>query len=143
MATGQDIVEAALDEIGVHAAETAIQPADMQLGIRTLNDMLTEWDESGTPLGFTPLGDETDTVRIMRGAKRAVIVNLAGLLSIPFEKEISPVLAASIQSSNQALLRMTVKIGSVKVSGNLPRGSGNRDRLYDDRFFPEQDKANF
>lgn len=143
MATGQDFVEAALGEIGIHAAETAIEAADMQLGINTLNDMLSEWDESGTPLGFTPLSDENDTVRIPRGVKRAVIVNLAGLLSVPFQKPISQVLAASIKSSNQALLRMTVKIGSVKVSSNLPRGSGNRDRLYDDRFYPEQDKANF
>ena len=143
MATGQDIVTSALSELGIHAAETAIEAADMQLGINTLNDMLSEWDESGTPLGFTPLGDETDVVRIPRGFNRAVIVNLAGLLSIPFEMAISSTLAASIRSSNEALLRMTVKIGSVKLSSNLPRGSGNRDDFDDDKFFTEQDKANF
>ncbi len=143
MTTGQDIIEDALAEIGVFASETAIESADMQLGLRKLNDMLSEWDLGGTELGFTPLQSEADEVRIPRGLVSTVKYNLAGRLSVPFRKPISIELAAEIKAASAALLRHTVKIGTVKVASTLPRGSGNRDTIYNDRFFPEQDKANF
>ena len=146
MATGSDIVTDALAEIGVFAEETPIEAADMQLGIRYLNDMLAEWDESGIPLGFTPLQSEAEEVRIPRGAVKAVKVNLAGLLSVPFRKQITPGLAASIKTASDALLRMTVKIGAVKLPSTLPKGSGNKNSntsYFNDRFFDEQDLENF
>ena len=143
MATGTDFVTSALDYLGVHAAETAIEAADMQLGISMLNDYMSEIDEAGTAFGFTPLDSEADEVRMRRGAQHAIKMNLAGLLSVPFKMPISPELAVAIKSANKALLRMTVKIGRVKVSGTLPTGSGNSDNLYDEKFFPDQDKANF
>ena len=143
MATGQDIIEDALAEIGVFAAETMIEPADMQLGLRKLNDMLAEWDLSGTDIGFTPLQSEAEEVRLQRDLVSAVKYNLAGRLAVPFRKPISVELAAEIKAASKALLRATVKVGKVKVASTLPTGSGNRDNLYDDKFFPEQDKANF
>ena len=143
MATGQDFVEDALDMIGVHASESPIEAADMQLAIRMLNDFMSQVDESGTELGFTPLQSESEEVRMRRGAVMFVKLNLAGLLAIPFKKSVSIELASAIKSANQALLRMTVKFGRVKVAGSLPRGSGNNNTLYDKKFFADQDKANF
>ena len=143
MATGSDFVIDALDMIGVHASETAIEPEEMQLSIRMLNDYMSEIDEAGTEFGFVPLQSEANEVRLRRGAVHAIKVNLAGLLSIPFKKPISIELAAAIKSANKSLLRMTVTFGSVKVSSTLPRGSGNRRTTYEGRFFPKQDKANF
>jgi hypothetical protein len=143
MATGSDFVTDALDLIGYHAAETEIEPADMQLGINILNDYMAEIDESGAAFGFTPLASEADEIRLRRGAHRAIKANLAGLLAVPFKRPISVELAASIKSANQALGRMTVKIGRVKVSGSLPVGSGNRDNLFNERFFPDKNEANF
>lgn len=143
MATGTDFVTAALEKLGIRAAETPIEAADMALGIDVLNDMMSEWDESGTKLGFTPLADESEEVRIRRGAHSAIKSNLAGRLAIPFKMAISPELGAEIKAGNQALLRMTVKIGDVKYPSTLPRGTGNDRDQYNDRYFPENNKANF
>ena len=143
MTTANEFIEDALDMIGVHASESAIEAPDMQLALRTLNDFMAEIDESGVAFGFTPLQSETDEVRMRRGAVKAVKANLAGLLSVPFKKPISAELAAVIKSSNDSLLRMTVKVGKVKVAGTLPKGSGNRDAVFDEKFFPDPEKANF
>ena len=143
MTTGSQFVEDALDMIGVHASETAIEPEEMQLSIRIFNRMMNQIDESGTELGFVSLSSQADEVRLRAGAEEAILVNLAGRLTVPFKKPITPELAAQIRSANQALLRMTVKFGRVKVAGTLPRGSGNDDSLFDEKFFPDQDKANF
>lgn len=143
MATGTDFVTAALEKLGIRAAETPIEAADMKLGIEVLNDMMSEWDESGTALGFTPLADESEEIRLRRGAHSAVKSNLAGRLAIPFKMPISAELAAEIRASNQALLRMTVKLGSVKMPSTLPRGTGNERDQYTDRFFAEEETANF
>ena len=143
MPTANEFIEDALNMIGVHASETAIEPYEMQIAIRTLNDFMSEIDESGIAFGFVPLQSETDEVRMRRGAVKAVKANLAGLLTVPFKKSITPGLAAVIKSSNASLLRMTVKFGRVKVAGTLPRGSGNKGQLLDEKFFPDQDKANF
>ena len=101
MATGSDIVTDALAEIGVFASETAIEADDMQLGIRKLNDMLISWNDSGTNLGFIPILNEADTVRVPRGANRAVIVNLAVLLAAPFGKQISQTLLTNVEAANK------------------------------------------
>ena len=143
MATGSEFVQDALDMIGVHASETAIEPYEMQLSIRILNDFMSEIDESGLKFGFTPLQSESDKVRLRRGAVKAIKMNLAGLLSIPFKKPITIELASAIKSSNRSLLRMQVKLGRVKVASTLPRGSGNNNGLFDEKFFPQKDKANF
>lgn len=145
MSTGQDFVQDALDLIGVHASEAVIEPTDMQLSIRIFNDYMAELDEAGTAFGFTPLSSEADKVRLRRGAVHAIKVNLAGLLAVPFKKPITPELAASIKSANQALLRMTVTLGSVKVLSTIPKGSGNRraSYKYTSNYYPEQDKGNF
>jgi len=143
MATASDFVTDALDMIGVHAAETAIESEEMQLAIRTLNDFMAEIDESGIAFGFTPVQSSADTIRMRRGAVHAIKVNLAGLLAVPFKKSITPELAAVISAANSALLRMSVHVGSVKVASTTPKGSGNRDNIHNEKFFPQQDKANF
>jgi hypothetical protein len=143
MATGTEFVTDALGKLGIRAAETPIEAADMLLGINTYNDIMSAWDESGTKLGFVPLADESDTVRLRRGAHWAVKANLAGVLSVPFQKPISPELAAEIKAANQTLLRMTVRLGDVAQPATLPRGTGNDRDQYNDRFFPEKNKSNW
>jgi len=89
------------------------------------------------------LGDETDTVRLRRGAYSAVKYNLAGRLASPFQKPITPELAAEISAANKALLRMTVRLGDVAQPATLPMGTGNDRDQYNDRFFPEKNKSNW
>lgn len=143
MATGQDIIKEAFQELGISESEEPIEAADMQLGLKKLNDMLTEWDEAGRIIGFTPLGELTDDVRLTRGLHGVAATLLAGRLAAPMKMPISAELAASIKLAGKMLLRITVKLGEVKLPSTLPRGTGNDNDRYNGRFFDEQDKENF
>ena len=77
MATALEIITDALEELGYKAAEVPIEAADVEVGLRKLNDMLAEWADSGLNLGAAPVKLPADTVRIARGAVGPVKSNLA------------------------------------------------------------------
>jgi len=144
MTTALDIVRDAAEEIGYKGAETALEDADAQLGLRKLNDMLAEWDGSGIKLGASPVASLSDTVRVPRWALLSVKLNLAGRLTAPFSKPMTADLAASIKASTDSMLRALVKPINVSFPGTLPTGSGNECSDFDDdRFFPQNETTNF
>jgi len=146
MTTGTEIITDAFAEAGVLAEDTDLGPSEMKRGLRAMNDYLTELDESGTNIGYVPITQESDEVRIRRGMVAGLKVNLGARLCSIYKKPITPELAAKIKASNAAWGRMTVKLGRVKVQSTLPRGSGNTindNGFIRDRFFPEQDEENF
>ena len=142
MTTAAEIITDALGEIGYQAAETPVEPDDMRVGLRKLNDMLAEWSESGL-LVAQPVKNSGDTLNVSRGSVNGVMMNLAGRLTTPFRKPITPELAASIQAANQNLLRIAVKPIDVDYPDSLPRGSGNECDYEDDRFFSSNQGENF
>lgn len=149
MATGSDIVTKALRRSKIRAAETPIEPSELQDGIDDLNDMLAEWEGSGILLGYTPIKEPTDEVRIPRFANGCVAVNLAGRICSDYGKAVPASLAAEINGSTDNMLRALVGNIDVNFPGTLPLGSGNQcceyadDRLFDQRFFDENNKENF
>ena len=144
MATPNDFIKDALEDLGYLAAEIPLEPADANKAFTILNDMLSEWGTTGILPGAAPVAGLADTVRVPRFAHAAIKKNLAGLCAAPFRRPITQELAASIKASNTALLRITAKIGDVKLPDTLPRGSGNECGYWDDdRFFPVNTKPNF
>lgn len=142
MTTAADIITDALGELGYQAAETPVEATDMALGLRKLNDMLSEWTESGLIVG-NPVEKPADTVRLQRGTVNGVMMNLAGRLTSPFRKPLTPELVASIKAANQNMLRIIVKPIDVDYPDTLPMGSGNRCDTDDDIFYPTNQKPNF
>lgn len=144
MATGTEIVTRALTRLGIRASETALEASELQDGLDLLNDMLSNWEESGYNLGFSPIANLTDEVRIPRGANAAVIDGLAILMAPEYSRPISQALLTSAKLSYQNMLNANVFIGDVDYPSTLPKGAGNEcDNLLDDTFFPEKDKRNF
>ena len=146
MASATKIITRALTRLGIRASETAIEPDELQDGLDMLNDMLSNWEESGYNLGFSPVSNITDEVRIPRGANAAVIDSLAIMLAPEYSRLVSPTLVASAKLSFQNMLIANVFIGEVDYPSTLPRGSGNDcgyDGWIDSTFFPEKDKRNF
>lgn len=143
MTTYADIVTESLDELGYQAAETPVEATDMKKGFKKLNDMLSEWLESGLIVA-APGENSSDTIRIQRGAVNGVVMNLAGRLSAPFRKPLTNELVASIKAANQNMLRIIVKPIDVDYPDTLPMGSGNRcSDDDDDIFYPSNQKPNF
>jgi len=145
MTTATEIIKDALEDIGYLAAETPLEASDEKKAFNVLNDMLSEWGISGILPGAAPVENTTDELRVPRETEGAIKKNLAGLCAAPFRRPISPELGASIKASNEALLRMTVKLGRVKLPNTLPKGSGNRCNgdVYDNTFFGDNGEANF
>ena len=144
MATPTDFTKSALEDIGYLAAETPLQSSDADKAFDIFNDMMSEWGVDGILPGAAPVESLTDTVRVPRYAHGAIKANLAGRCAAPFRRPITPELAASIKASSESLLRLTVKIGRVRLPGTLPKGSGNQCYdIDDDRFFPDGNEANF
>lgn len=145
MATGSDIVNGALRKLGVNPSDSAITGQEMLDGIESMNDMLIEWENSGLVLGFSPIADPADTIRVPRGTENAIKANLAGRLASDYSKQISVALAGEIAASSDNMLRIISKPVDVEYPDTLPSGSGNQcfDTELDRRFFPLNNDENF
>ena len=108
--------------------------------------MLSNWEEAGYNLGFSPVAGLTDEVRISRGANQAIIDSLAIMMAPEYSRPVSAALAASARLNFNNMLIANVFIGDVDMPSTLPRGSGNQcddDTWFDTTFFPQKDKRNF
>ena len=146
MATATEIITRSLTRLGIRAAETSLEPSELQDGLSLLNDMLSNWEEAGYNLGFSPVAGLTDEIRIPRGANAAVIDSLAIMMAPEYSRPISAALAASARLNFDNMLVANVFIGDVDMPSTLPRGSGNQcedDAWFDTTFFPQKDKRNF
>jgi hypothetical protein len=143
MATGADIVNGALRKLGVKPSDSAITGQEMLDGIESMNDMLIEWENSGIVMGFAPIADSADTVRVPRGTESTIKAALAGRLASDYSKQPSASLLGEISASFDNMLRITQKPLNVEFPDTLPSGSGNECTDTDTRFFPINNEENF
>ncbi len=145
MASGADIVNGAHRKLGIKESDSSISGQEMTDGIEALNDMLSEWEESGIILGFAPIADSADIVRVPRGTVGGIKSNLAGRLASDYSKQVSISLAAEIDFSMNNILKMTMKPLEVEFPDTLPLGQGNdcADVSIDQRFFHANESENF
>lgn len=147
MATAESFIIRAFSKAGILTAETSLESSEVQAGLDQLNDMLVSWEFSGVRLGFEPVADKDDELRVPRLAHPAIKANLAVLLGPEFSKPASAILMAEAKVSFDNLLNAVVKIGNVQYPSTLPLGSGNEREgnrfINDDRFFPENQAENF
>lgn len=146
MSTANDIITRAFTRAGIRTAETSLEPDEIEDGLAMLNDMLSAWEPTHQ-LGFSPVSDVSDEVRIPRFANAAVIDSLAIMLSPEYSRTVSPALAASARSNMGMMMRATIDLSNVDMPSTLPLGSGNQCDNGGDgddrRFFSEKDKVNF
>ena len=72
MATANDIISRAFARAGIRSSESALEPEEVQDGLKLLNDMRSSW-EPVYNLGFSPVDGVADDVRIPRFANAAAI----------------------------------------------------------------------
>ena len=142
MTTALQIINGAAEEIGVKTAESALEPADYQVILDRMNDMLLEWSDLGLTPAYSEVFNSTDTVDVERSAVAAIKFNLAIRIAPAFDKLITQALAENARNTKQTLETSVVYIGEVAYPDTLPTGSGN-DCLTDTRFFDQNKKENF
>jgi len=145
MATALDIVEGMFEVIGVIAAETPIEASMGRSALTIINDLGVEWELMGANLGFAPVNDLADEIRIPRGAHAAFKYNGGARLAPIYEVVLSQ---ENVSIANNTLRNMMAiyrkPIESVYPS-TLPMGSGEQcsDDYLDSRFYPNVEKENF
>ena len=143
MATANDIIISAARRAGIHTNNSPLEADEVQDGLELLNDMLASW-EPLLNLGFSPVANVSDEIRIPRETNAAVIDIFAVRLSPEYSKNVHPALAESARGFWKDLLNAATFIGDVDYPATLPLGSGNQcTDMYDWRFFPQKDRDNF
>ena len=145
MATALDIVEGMFSILNIVAEETPIESSMAKNGLDVFNDLGVEWELTGANLGFAPVADLADEVRIPRGAHATFKYNGAARLAPLYDVTLSAEHIAIANNSLRTMMAIYRKPLRTVYPGTLPMGSGEQcDSVYlDDRFFPKVDKENF
>lgn len=139
MATAADVINSALGKISVRASEQPIEASELADSMDELNDMMSEWAGSGLPTGFTRVSKANDPITVQDSFLAAIKNNLAIRIATLFQDApITQALAASADSSFQALMLQIVTVDAPSFPNTLPLGSGNTcgDDGIGGRFFP-------
>lgn len=139
MEKAESIIKDALLEIGVQDVDEAIQPSDIQTGIRYLNRFMTELDAQGYELGYTLVNSANDDVTIPDGVISAVVTNLALRMTSQYGMQPSPSLAMAASIGMKTIGRVSITIPPSEYPDILPRGSGNATYDIGDNFYPDAD----
>ncbi len=145
MTTVLQIVDGAAEKLGVKTAESDLESGDFQVIVNEMNDLLTEWSDSGLTPAFKEVTESTDTVDVDRNAVSAIKNALAIRIAPSFERIVTQALAKNASDTLQRLQSSVVFIGEVAFPDTLPTGSGNNcaGSFQNDRFFPSNKKGNF
>ncbi len=145
MATAESFIIRAFSKAGIKTAETSLEASEIQDGLDQLNDMLSSWEFSGIRLGFEPVADKDDELRVPRYAHAAIKSNLAVVIGPEYSKPPQPVLLAESDLTKRELLTATINLDGVEYPSTLPLGAGNEcgDFITDRRFFPENSEEHF
>lgn len=136
MAKASEVIQSALLNLNVSAAESGIEAAEAQGAIEMLNDLMTEWDADGIPLGYTLISDLGDTVTVPDSALRGIKYNLALALAPQYRDNVPPVLVELASRTKSTIIKQVVNVPRAPMPDTLPIGSGN-ECYTDQRFFPE------
>jgi hypothetical protein len=145
MTTAQQIIDGAAVKASIKTAEIDLEAFEFQQILDEMNDMLSEWADSGLTPAFTEVTNSTDTVKIDRNAVSAVKNALAIRIAPSFGKIISQGMVLNANESRSRLEASQIFIGEVAYPDSLPTGSGNdcADSSISRRFYTQNKQDNF
>jgi len=145
MAEALHIIERAFLKIGVKAAETPLTASEIEDGLDTLNDLLSEWNNDGTLKGAVPLANVNDDLDLPRFALGALKANLAMRIAPEYDRVVLPGLLMEATDTLSNLIKSSIDLRTINFPSTLPIGDGNQGQsdnsLID--YFPEDKTRNF
>lgn len=138
MDTAQSVVSSALDNLLLTTSGEALSDANLQIGIDTLNDMMSAW-AIDLQTGYTTVSVAADPVTIPESAILAVKQNLAMELAPKYSVTPQPSLIIQAAKNKKRARKLFVTIGEASFPDTLPRGTGNRPyfTIYDNYYRDE------
>ena len=123
MATNLETIESALRRIGVLDIEESATARQGVIGLRLLNQMLTRWEASNIPLGFTAQTHLSASIPVPDEAQAAVENNLAIECGPDFGVTPPQAVIILADSGLAALMRDAFVVTPNDLS-NMPGGRG-------------------
>lgn len=125
MTTALQLIEDAFDDLEVKSSEIDLETDEIDLAIRRLNRMMTNWAQGGLNLGYSKVSDSSDVLTVPDWAEEAITAHLAIRLAPGFGKTINAALAAFALEAMDTMTRNLVQMGEISFPNTLPIGSGN------------------
>lgn len=141
--TKRQLIEAALENIGIAAFEFDIQSDELASGLRRLEAMMADWNARGIRIGY-PLYSDPDNADVTEQsgvpdyAVEGIITNLSLKLAPSYGREVSRETKVAAKNS---LMTLKMRVGVLnpvekKFPQSLPRGGGHKTyRWRRDPFF--------
>ena len=129
--TKRQLIDAALEEIGLDPVNFDVDGAEQQKCARRLEALIAKWDAENIPLGYA-LSDEPEDINIdaesglRNWAYEAVYLNLAVSIAPTFGKQIMPDTKKAAHQAKIATRAKTYIITQRQYPNTMPVGSGNR-----------------
>lgn len=137
--TKRQLIEMALEEIGLAPTTFNLSAEQFESGLRRLDAMMATWNSKGVRLSYPLPSSQADSglnqeSNIPDRAIEAVYQNLAVKLAPIFGKAVAPELRSDAAASYNNIIRSNIDMKSMNLN-NLPKGSGNKPWRYNSNQF--------
>ena len=129
--TKRQIIEQALEEIGLAAYAYDVTAEELRSAVRRLDSMMAEWDSAGIALGFPITDNPTDSdldavTNLPYFAQEAVFTSLAVKIAPSFGKMPSQETKAAAFNGRLAVINKLAVVPERQLPSTLPRGAGHK-----------------
>jgi len=111
MSTNLDIIEDALELLGVIADGESASAEDGAFALRKLNQMLSGWEVDGVALGYFQQSSTTDPCPIPDWAEKGVYGRLAMDMAAHFQRTLTPEAVRTADEGYELILRRVISLG--------------------------------
>lgn len=144
--TKQDLVLAALTEIGIASSSFQILPDELVSAVNRLDAMMAEWDAQGIHLGY-PLATPTTTdvdqdTGVYPYAVEAITLNLAVRLAPAYGRDVMADTKASAKAAKSTVIMRMTAPPLMALPTTMPRGQGSKPWLDTGNPFVAADEEN-
>jgi hypothetical protein len=143
MATVNEVVTDAMEDLVVQASEAPIEGDEGRSGIRALNDRMFAWDAMGINLGYTKVDNMADVLTVPDGAIMGIKAQLAIDLAEKYDVDVKLGVVKRAVDGFKAIQNLSgLEAKSMAFPSTLPIGSGNEDELNNStHFYPEAEST--
>lgn len=133
------IVTRAFSIAKIKKGNIPIEPDEMETGIDTYNDMITQFQIDGIALGASITSEEEDEADVPDWANEMIKTQLALRLGQEFNRPADLILIERADRAMRSVLKMVKLQRGSAFPNTLPIGSGNYNSSRTGRFFPDRD----
>lgn len=130
MWTKRDLVQEAMEELGLASYVFDLQPEQLESVKRRLDVMIASWNAEGIrigyPVGSPTSGDLDDDSGVPDVAVEAVYLSLAVLIGPRFGKVVSETTKARAKQAKDILISRSITPPVQRMPPSMPSGAGNR-----------------